>query len=81
MNSLFLLLEIMSAVLGPQERRRLELRQMGNDELFKLYDNEIILRLHNPKNLRDTRKKLAEFKEYPGGRPPSPELARAFLTR
>jgi integrase/recombinase XerD len=71
----------MSAVLGPQERRRLELRQMGNDELFELYDNEIVLRLHNPKNLSDTRKRLAEFKEYLGGRPPSPELAKAFLTR
>ena len=47
MNSIFLLLEIMSAVLGPQGRRRLELRQMGNDELFKLYDNESVLRLHN----------------------------------
>ena len=51
---------------------------MDNDELFKLYDSDLMLRLHNAKNLSDTRKMLARFKEYLNGYPPSPELAKSF---
>ncbi len=35
--------------------RRLEIEQMSNNELFQCYDNELVLRLHSAKNLRDTR--------------------------
>jgi integrase/recombinase XerC len=55
------------------------LRQMTNDELFKLYDSDLVLRLRNAKNLSDTRKILARFKAYLGEYPPSPELAKSFL--
>ena len=79
--SIFQLVEIMSAVLGPQERRRLEMRQMDNEELFRRYDTELVLRLLNLKNLRDTRNRLAEFKEYLNGRPPSPDLAKSFIAK
>ncbi len=51
------------------------LRKMGNDDLFKLYNSDLLLRLHNVKNLSDTRKTLARFKEYLGEYPYSPELA------
>ena len=54
---------------------------MTNDELFKLYDSDIVLRLHNSKNLSDTRKTLARFKEHLGQYPPSPELAKSFLAQ
>jgi integrase len=54
---------------------------MKNEELFKLYDSELILRLHNKKNLRDTRTILTKFKNYLGEFPPSPELAKSFLTQ
>jgi len=81
LNSIFLLLEIISAVLGPQERRRLELRQMGNEELFRNYDNDLVLRLHNQKNLSDTRKMLGRFEAHLAGRAPSPELAKEFLAQ
>jgi site-specific recombinase XerD len=54
---------------------------MDNDELFKLYDSDLMLRLHNAKNLSDTRKMLARFKEYLNGYPPSPELAKGFLAQ
>ena len=42
------------------------LRQMGNDELFQLYDKDLIFRLHNAKNLSDTRKIIAQFKDHLG---------------
>ncbi len=54
---------------------------MTNEELFKLYDNELVLRLHNVKNLSDTRKMLIRFKEHLSGYPPSPELAKGFLAQ
>ena len=58
------------------------MRHMQNEELFKLYDSELALRLHNAKNLSDTRKVLARFLlEYLDGFPPTPELAKAFLAQ
>ena len=57
------------------------LRQLQNDELFQLYDSDLIMRLHNAKNLNDTRKMLARFKDYLNGFPPSPELAKEFLAQ
>ncbi len=37
---------------------------MTNGELFILYDNDLVLRLRNVKNLSDTRKILTRFKDY-----------------
>ena len=68
-------------VMTPEVKRRLRLRHLTNETLFPLYDNEIVLRLHNVKNLSDTRKQLAKFKEYLNGFPPSPELAKGFLAQ
>ena len=57
------------------------LRRMTNEELFELYDSDLILRLHNAKNLSDTRKFLTRFKHYLGSYPPSPEIAKSFLAQ
>ena len=65
-----LLKELLEAVLGPEGRRRLMLRHLDNNDLFKLYDNDLVLRLRNAKNLSDTRKMLAKLKEYLNGCPP-----------
>ena len=54
---------------------------MTNDKLFPLYDNELVLRLHNAKNLRDTRRMLGKFREYLNRFSPSPELAKGFLVQ
>jgi hypothetical protein len=48
-------------LLGPEAKRRLELRSLSNEELFKKYDAEIALRLRNPRNLHDTRQMLQYF--------------------
>jgi integrase/recombinase XerD len=59
----------------------LTLRNLPNTELIRLYDSELILRLHNRKNLRDTRNILSRFMDYLGAYPPSPELAKSFLAQ
>ncbi len=55
------------------------LRQKCNDELFELYDSDLILRLRNAKNLSDTRTILAKFKQFLNQFPPSFEITKAFL--
>jgi hypothetical protein len=49
------LLELLETLLGPEGRRRLKLRYMTNDGVFQLYDSDLVLRLHNAKNLSATR--------------------------
>ncbi len=71
--------ELLETLLGPDGKRRLRLRHMTNEELFTLYDSDLVLRLHNAKDLSDHRRMLARFKEYLNGYPPSPELGKAFL--
>ena len=64
--------------MDPDLKRPLELRQMSNHELLERYDVELVLRLNNPKNLRDTRNRLAEFEEYLDGRPSCISLEDPF---
>jgi integrase len=55
------------------------LKNMGNHELFQLYDKELILRLCDANNLTDTRKILARFSELLGSNQASIELAKFYL--
>ena len=55
---------------GGKRRIRIMLRHMGNEELFTLYDSDLVLRLYNAKSLSDTRKTLSRFKEHLGEYPP-----------
>ena len=72
----------MEALLGAEGKRRLRLRHMQNEELLKLYDADLVMRLHNDKDLADTRKMLARFLlEYLDDFPPTPELAKGFLAQ
>jgi len=57
------------------------LKHMTSSDLFQLYDSDLVLRLHNTKNLSNTRKMLARFQEYLNGYPPSSELAKDFLAQ
>ena len=57
------------------------LRNLPNTELARLYDSELVLKLHNAKNLRDTRNILSRFMNHLGDYPPSPELAKGFLVQ
>ena len=73
---------VLEALLDDKAKRRLRLRHMQNEELLKLYDSDLVLRLHNAKDLSDHRKMLARFLvEYLGSYPPTPELAKGFLAQ
>jgi integrase/recombinase XerD len=54
---------------------------MTNDELFQQYETELLLRLHNAKDLIDHRHMLNKFKEYVGAFPITVELAKGFLSQ
>jgi len=43
-------------MLGQEGRRQLALRDKNNDELFQLYDSDLILRTNNAKNLNNNPK-------------------------
>jgi hypothetical protein len=73
--------KLLEALLGSEGRRKLALREMTNPELFSLYDDDLVLRLHNVKNLKDTRIMLGHFRDFLGQFPPSPELAKKYLVR
>ena len=59
----------------------MSLRHKNNNELFTLYDSELVLRVHNTRNLRNDSGLLDKFKGYLNGYPPSPESAKAFRAR
>ena len=50
------------------------MRHMTNEDLFRLYDSDLVLRLHNHKDLSDTRKMLARC------RPSAPAISRLKQT-
>jgi hypothetical protein len=57
------------------------IHKLPNNELFKQYYAEVILRLRNPRNLQDTRRLLGLFKSYIGEFPPTAQLAKSFLVQ
>jgi integrase/recombinase XerD len=75
-------MEVLEMLLGAEGKRRLRLRHMTNEELIQHYDSVLVLRLHNQKDLSDTRKMIARYLVgYLNGLPPSPETARDFLVQ
>ncbi|MDP2931937.1 MAG: hypothetical protein Q8O05_05505, partial [Chloroflexota bacterium] len=63
--------ELVELLLGPEGRRKLMLRRMTNEELFRSYQDELRLKLRNHKNLTDTQKLLAKLRESLGDSPPT----------
>ena len=57
------------------------MKQLSNEELFTSYLAELKLRLRNAKNLKNEINLLIKFKEGLEGLPPSPDLAKSFLSR
>jgi site-specific recombinase XerD len=71
--------DLIIGLLGPEGRRRLQLRQLPNDQVFSLYDSDLVLRIRNEKNLKSIRQFLAHFKAFLNDQPPSEARAKAFL--
>jgi len=73
---------ILLMLLGEDGKRKLELRQKSNDELFTLYfQSELPLRLRSARNTEETTAFLRKFHKFLGDFPPSPQLAKAFLSK
>jgi len=68
-------------LLGPEGRRRVELKYMPNDQVFTLYAADLIIRIRNEKNLKTILQFLNRFKTFLGSYPPSSELAKGFLAQ
>jgi hypothetical protein len=73
--------DLLVALIGPEGRRRLELRYLSNDKLFTMYQAELILRIRNERNLKNIINFLDRFKDYLGQYPPSEPLCKAFLAQ
>lgn len=73
--------DLLVALLGPEGRRRVQLRYLPNDKLFVMYQADLILRIRNEKNLKNIFNFLTRFKNFLGSYPPSEELAKGFLAQ
>ena len=58
----------------------MELRQKTNSELFHLYDGELVLHHRSAKVVKEAKRVLNHFHEHIGEFPPTPELAKHFLS-
>jgi integrase len=73
--------DLLVALLGPEGRRRMQLRYLPNDKLFAMYQVDLVLRIRNEKNLKNILNLLTRFKDFLGSYPPSEELAKGFLAQ
>jgi integrase len=73
--------DLLVALLGPEGRRRLQMRNLPNDKLLEMYQADLILRIRNEKNLKNILNLLARFRDFLGSYPPSEELAKGFLSQ
>jgi len=72
---------MLEMILGTDGKRKLRLRRKTNDELFPLYDSQLILQYRSKAALNEARRVLGHFKSSLGQFPPTPELATAFLVK
>jgi integrase/recombinase XerD len=68
-------------ILGADGKRKLRLRHKTNDELFALYDSQLVLKHTSKDGLEEARRILRHFRAYVGEYPPLPEVATAFLAQ
>jgi len=80
-NELLQLRELLHILLGSKGRRQLELWQKTNQELFTLYEGELAFHHHSARALHESKRILRHFHDYLGEYPPSPELAKSFLSK
>ena len=80
MDDLAGLKELLQMMVTPDMKRKLELHNLTNDELFKRYDETVLaFRQRSGAGLRETRRFLGHFRAYLGQWPPSEALALSYL--
>ena len=73
--------EMLEVLLGTEGKRKLRLRHKSNEELFTLYDSQLVMKHRSRDALEEARRVLRHFKRYLGDCPPSSELATGFLAQ
>jgi integrase/recombinase XerD len=73
--------ELLHILLGSKGRRQLELRQLTNKDLFALYEGELALHHYSKDGLDEAKRVLNHFHRHIGEYPPSPELAKSYLSQ
>jgi len=79
-TELLQLRELLHILLGSKGRRQLELRQKTNNELFSLYEGELAFHHRSTRGIHEAKRVLNHFHNYLGEFPPTPELAKSFLS-
>ncbi|MFC1914982.1 tyrosine-type recombinase/integrase, partial [Chloroflexota bacterium] len=59
----------------------MELRQKTNNELFALYEGELAFHHRSVSGIHEAKRVLTHFHNYLGEFPPTPELAKSFLSQ
>ena len=72
--------ELLFILLGNKGGWLLELRQKTNDELFTLYEGELTFHHRSARRIHEAKRALTHFCNYIGEFPPTPELAKSFLS-
>jgi len=80
-SDLLQLRDMMYILLGNKGRRHLELRHKTNKELFKLYEGELAFRHRSARGIHEAKRILNHFHNHLGEFPPTPELAKSFLSQ
>jgi integrase len=77
----FTIREMLEVLMGQEGKRKLRLRRKTNDELFALYDSQLVLKHRSADGLKEARRVLGHYRDYLGQYPPTPELAASFLAQ
>jgi integrase len=81
LSELLQLRDLLTILLGSKGRRQLELRQKTSKELFPLYEGELAFHHRSAVGLHEAKRILNHFHTYIGEFPPTPELAKSFLSK
>ena len=72
--------DVLGILLGNKGKRYLELRQKTNEELFNLYEGELAFHHRSARGINEAKRILSHFRKFIGESPPTPELAKSFLS-
>jgi len=75
------LLRLLELLLSPDMKRKLDLRNKTNSELFDLYDVELTFKNRSANGLREARRLLGHFQEFLCNDRPSLTRAKEFLRK
>lgn len=70
---------LLDILLSNKDKGQLKLRQKTNNELFALYEGEMVFYNHSARRIREAKRILKQFQNFLEEYPPTPELVKYFL--